>query len=599
MSDINVKIGADASQAKQELDALKKNASNTAKGIKSPFENAMQSVKSVWTGAITAMVALLGYLAVKANGVAAAFEQTSLSFRVMMGDAAKSSKLLADLNKFSNDTPFTPEQVFSGGKQQLSFGFDPGDIIPNLTMIGDIASGTGKDFNELGLIFGKVFAKGKMDSQDLNQMAEAGIPIVKTLGQMYNATGGEIYDMASKGKLSFADLKTAFAKMTGEGGIFSGMMKQQAQTFNGVMSTLKGNVADIGRSIAESWLPALKEAAALTNKMAGELQARRDERKIVATGDNGAIVSRSSFYRAKLDEKGVGHATLRDHELSPFITPDIEYEANRIFGLNGDQISREAFAAKISGSKFTAAPAPGGRGAKEAKETDAFRAEAERQNRAENEQYEKDAAKIAEANKELEQKTRIQELVNQGKEREAAIQEEINRASKELGRDLKPEEAAQISTRAGAAYDAKADAAIKEQTRALDDKLKVQQLLLQGKEREAAIMEAIAAAEKKGKLTAEQRQQIGDKVGLLYDSQSLARVAAQAPQQSNANIITDSVLQGGGYHGGQATLAQQNLIERQLTVQADILSKITEINNKISNATNQQTGFVWPKSVRG
>lgn len=583
MARLKIDIGVVTDQLKAGL--------SRAKGMISGMASSLGGIMK-FTGA--GLVATLGYLAVKATGIATTFEQTSLAFKVMMGDGAKAAKLLNDLNKFSNDTPFTPEQVFAAGKQQLAFGFAPEDIIGNLTMIGDIAAGTGKDFNELGLIFGKVFSKGKMDSQDLNQMAEAGIPIIKTLAKMYNSTGAEIYDMASKGKLGFDDLKNAFAQMTGEGGTFSGMMKQQAQTFNGIMSTLKGNIADIGRSIAESWLPALKEAAAMANKIATEMQAIREERNIVATSGNGAVITRSSFYRAKLNEKGVGNSTLRDNELFPFITPDIEYEANRIFGKNGTQISREAFAAKISGSKFTAAPAPGGRSAKAIKETASFAEETARQHRAESEQYDKDEEKIGKINAELERKKTIQELINQGKKREAVIQNQINAAEEALGRKLRPDESSRISEAAGNTYNATIDAGVQERIRALREELGLQQMKNAGKLREAFIQQKINEASKEGELTEQRRAELAAAAGALFDAEANNKTLDAQQKLNMAAPEVTNLQKVGGNLGQVNTSAMASQIAQTNQMLTIVRAAVTSLDNKIrpdSAARNSGTNL--------
>ncbi|MDD5599076.1 MAG: tape measure protein [Victivallaceae bacterium] len=185
-------------------------------------------------------------------------EQTRLSFQTMMGEAAKGNAVLGMLNEMANITPFSNDEVVTAGKTLLSFGIQAEQLRGNLKMIGDVSAGTGKSFTELSAIFGKVFAKGKADSEALNQMSEAGIPIVKTLGEMYGKTGAEVYKMAENGELGAQTIQEAFRKMTGEGGIFADMMAKQSETVGGLWSTVTGKLEYFAATLGEQVTPLLK-----------------------------------------------------------------------------------------------------------------------------------------------------------------------------------------------------------------------------------------------------------------------------------------------------------------------------------------------------
>ena len=185
-------------------------------------------------------------------------EQTRLSFQTMMGDTARGNAMLGMLNEMANITPFSNDEVVTAGKTLLSFGIQAKDVRGNLKMIGDVSAGTGKSFTELTAIFGKAFAKGKADSETLNQLSEAGIPIVKTLGEMYGKTGEEVYKMASKGEISAQSIQAAFRKMTEDGGIFADMMGKQSETLGGLWSTVTGKLQYFGATLGEQVTPLLK-----------------------------------------------------------------------------------------------------------------------------------------------------------------------------------------------------------------------------------------------------------------------------------------------------------------------------------------------------
>ena len=212
-------------------------------------------------GAAAGLAGMAAGAAASAYGIVklgADMEQTRVSFEVMLGSVEKSNAVLGVLADFANVTPFDNDQVNKAAKTLMAFGVKAEQLIPTMTMIGDAASGSGKDFNELSAIFGKAFAKGKADTETLNQLTEAGIPIVETLGKMYGKTGEEVFKMAEGGQISADVLSAAFQSMTGQGGVFSDMMAKQSETLAGLWSTVIGKLQLAGSTIGEAILPVLK-----------------------------------------------------------------------------------------------------------------------------------------------------------------------------------------------------------------------------------------------------------------------------------------------------------------------------------------------------
>lgn len=218
-------------------------------GINKKSKSAGASLKSAFGGlAIAAGVAFIGkeILTLGIN-----MEQTRVSFETFLGSKSAANKVIDELNEFSNVTPFTNDQVISAGKQLLAFGLEAEKLKPTLRAIGDISAGTGKDFNELSSIYGKAMTSGIIQGEELNQLSEAGIPIIKEFAKMFGVQETAIKKMGSEGKITFADLETAFSNMSGEGGMFFNLMEKQSKTLGGKLSTLVGKLQLIGASIGE------------------------------------------------------------------------------------------------------------------------------------------------------------------------------------------------------------------------------------------------------------------------------------------------------------------------------------------------------------
>jgi len=184
-------------------------------------------------------------------------EQTRVSFTTFLGSAGRANAVLSDLNEFANVTPFDNNQVIKAGKVLTAFGTKQKELIPTLRKIGDIAAGTGKDFNELSVIYGKARIAGTLYAEDINQLVEAGVPIMGEFAKALNTTEGNVKKMASQGKLKFKDLEQAFTNLTGEGGMFFNLMKKQSETVGGRLSTLQGKLQLMGIQLGERLLPAM------------------------------------------------------------------------------------------------------------------------------------------------------------------------------------------------------------------------------------------------------------------------------------------------------------------------------------------------------
>lgn len=208
-------------------------------------------------------------------------ETTRLAFQTMLGSIEKGDAMMASLDRFSNSTPYSGDQVNQAAKTLLAFGISAGSVEEELRKVGDVASGTGKDFNELANIYGKVFAKGKADAEALNQMVGAGIPIIKLLGEKFGKSGDEIYNMASKGEISARAISDAFSKMSGEGGVYADMMEKQSQTVHGLWGAIVGQLEYAGSLIGESIAPLVKKVLTYFQGWADELVAMSQDGRMV------------------------------------------------------------------------------------------------------------------------------------------------------------------------------------------------------------------------------------------------------------------------------------------------------------------------------
>ena len=94
--------------------------------------------------------------------------------------------------------------------QLLAFNVKTEDLEKTLKSVGDVAAGTGVSIIEMSAIYGKALSKNKLQAEELNQLQERGVPILKTLGEMYDKTANEIYEMGFGWQINWQGLNRCF-----------------------------------------------------------------------------------------------------------------------------------------------------------------------------------------------------------------------------------------------------------------------------------------------------------------------------------------------------------------------------------------------------
>lgn len=225
---------------------------------------AIEISESVLTG-ITGLSAALAGLGVMAVRSAAQMEQTEKAFTTLLKSADLAKDFLAELERFAAATPFELPGLLNASKRLLAFGFNAQQVIPILTAIGDSAAALGmgeEGISRLTTAIGQIQAKAKVSAEEMNQINETGIPAWQLLADTIGTSIPEAMDMASKGMIDGATGVQAI--LSGMSKQFGGMMAEQSQTINGMMSNIQDSIGQlstvVGQEISEAFN--LKGAAA-------------------------------------------------------------------------------------------------------------------------------------------------------------------------------------------------------------------------------------------------------------------------------------------------------------------------------------------------
>lgn len=227
------------------------------------------------TRSLTMPLAGLGVAAVKS---AADLEALETSFISLTGGAEQAAAMMKNLNEFTAKTPFQIEAVAKSARQLIASGTGIDEVNTQLQFLGDIAATSGSSIDEIAAIFAKVNAKGKVELENLNQLAERGIPIFTALA---DATGLPA-DKLGAGRVSVEEFNTVLKSFAEEGGFAAGAMERLSETAAGKFSTALDNLKLAGAELAEDLLPVVKDMIDGFTSFLQRIQAMTPESKKLA-----------------------------------------------------------------------------------------------------------------------------------------------------------------------------------------------------------------------------------------------------------------------------------------------------------------------------
>ena len=117
--------------------------------------------------------------------------------------------------------------------------------------MGDIAATSGSSIDEIAAIFAKVQAKGKVELENLNQLAERGIPIFTALSEATGLLPSEL----GAGAVSVQQFNDTLQSFAEQGGFAEGAMERLSQTAAGRFSTALDNAKLALANLGEQALP--------------------------------------------------------------------------------------------------------------------------------------------------------------------------------------------------------------------------------------------------------------------------------------------------------------------------------------------------------
>lgn len=254
--DVVVKVKLDNSDFKKNLDSTQTQMSSFGDKVNSTMKKVASAIAVAF--AVDKIVDFTTQIAKAGIQYNALKEQSQTTWSTLLGSQEKAIEQLAKIEEFAAKTPFTQMGVDTMAKYLHNAGYAGDAVFDTLTKIGDMGSAFGiqeDSLVEMTRQFAQVQQAGYAYTEDLNILADRGVPIYQAIADTVGVTVAEVKKMASDGKLTAEIYNGAIDSMAEA---TAGAMDAQSKTFSGMMSTLEDTLTVLAGLLTEKLFGALK-----------------------------------------------------------------------------------------------------------------------------------------------------------------------------------------------------------------------------------------------------------------------------------------------------------------------------------------------------
>lgn len=240
--------------------ALQKSASEHGGAFKEIMTGAARAIGSAFVE--MAGKAVEGVKQIVANGIEfnAQMEQYQTAFTTLLGDADAAADAMAKIREDAARTPFNVESLTQANQALISAGLSADKAREDVNNLANAIAATGGGSAELSRMAAnmqQIQNVGKATAMDIRQFANAGINIYGLLADSMGITAKEAAEL----DVTYEQLSEALAHAAEAGGMYEGAMEAQSQTFQGRLSTLQDNIAQLEGALTEDLFSKLSDTA--------------------------------------------------------------------------------------------------------------------------------------------------------------------------------------------------------------------------------------------------------------------------------------------------------------------------------------------------
>lgn len=194
-------------------------------------------------------------------------ENQKIAMASILQDKGKATTIFNQIKKLAVASPFGVMDLIQYAKQLSAYSIPYNELYDTLKRLADISAGVGVDMGRIILAYGQIKAAKFLRGTELRQLTEANIPMVDKLAERFTklegriVSAGEVFDMISKKKVTFEDVKDVLWELTDDGGMFYNMQEVLSESVKSKWKNLADAIDIMLGDIAESMGSTLKWTA--------------------------------------------------------------------------------------------------------------------------------------------------------------------------------------------------------------------------------------------------------------------------------------------------------------------------------------------------
>lgn len=271
---MNTNVGVIDYEARISLAKLKADVAEFKKQAQEAGENVGSSIEKGEGRASQALSRLAKFAKVAAITIGTAFtaavgkfvigggisrllniEDAQAKLKGLGHDAQSVATIMDSALKSVKGTAFGLDAAATAAASAVAAGIKPGqDLTRVLSLTGDTATIMGREFGEAGAIINKVLASNRLSMEEVNQLSDAGLPILSMLGKEYGKTAAQMREMVSKGEVDSKRFLNALEKNVGGAALASG------NTTRGAWKNMQAAMSRVGAAIVKDIIPRVRDA---------------------------------------------------------------------------------------------------------------------------------------------------------------------------------------------------------------------------------------------------------------------------------------------------------------------------------------------------
>lgn len=252
MATLSVKITGDASDFQKAVSAAEKTLSSFDKKVGS-IGKAVSNIgsklsKYITTPAMTATSALVGLTLVKGFGRLKGIDEARAKLKGLGHDAESIEEIMNSALTSVKGTAYGLDEAATTAASAVAAGIKPGkELTRYLSLTADAAAIAGSSMSEMGAIVNKVQTSQRAYTEEINMLADRGIPIYQWLADEAGISANAVRDMASDGEISSEMFLNAIEKNIGGAAKIMG-----ESSFTAAVANINASLSRIGANFLDA-----------------------------------------------------------------------------------------------------------------------------------------------------------------------------------------------------------------------------------------------------------------------------------------------------------------------------------------------------------